>query len=43
MLLEGKRIVITGGVSGCGRVSAIECAREGASVVTMSRALMTGP
>ncbi|GAS83158.1 SDR family NAD(P)-dependent oxidoreductase [Paenibacillus amylolyticus] len=41
MMLEGKKIIITGGVTGCGRISAIECAREGASVVTMSRARPT--
>jgi 3-oxoacyl-[acyl-carrier protein] reductase len=37
MLLEGKRIVITGGVTGIGKASALAMARAGASVVTMSR------
>ncbi|OBH11167.1 hypothetical protein A5695_20385 [Mycobacterium sp. E1747] len=37
MLLHGKRIVITGGVTGIGRASALAMAGNGASVVTMSR------
>jgi 3-oxoacyl-[acyl-carrier protein] reductase len=38
MLLAGKKIIVTGGVTGCGKATAIEAAKEGASVVTMSRA-----
>ncbi len=41
MLLEGKKIVITGGVTGIGQATAIVCAKEGASVVTLSRAKAT--
>ncbi len=37
MLLEGKNILIAGGVSGIGRAVAVVCAREGASVVAASR------
>jgi len=37
MLLEGKNILIAGGVSGIGRAVAVVCAREGASVVAVSR------
>jgi NAD(P)-dependent dehydrogenase (short-subunit alcohol dehydrogenase family) len=38
MLLEGKRIIVTGGVTGIGRATVLEMAREGAQVVSMSRA-----
>ncbi len=37
MLLEGKKVLIAGGVSGIGRAVAVVCAREGASVVAVSR------
>ncbi len=37
MLLEGKRIIITGGATGCGAATVLACAREGASVVSISR------
>lgn len=38
MLLEGKRIIVTGGVTGIGRATALACACEGAAVVTLSTA-----
>jgi NAD(P)-dependent dehydrogenase (short-subunit alcohol dehydrogenase family) len=38
MLLEGKRIIVTGGVTGIGLATTLACAREGASVVTFSTA-----
>lgn len=38
MILEGKRIIVTGGVTGIGRATTLACAREGASVVSMSTA-----
>lgn len=41
MLLEGKKIIVLAGVTGTGRATALAAAREGASVVTMSRALPT--
>jgi 3-oxoacyl-[acyl-carrier protein] reductase len=37
VLLEGKRIIVTGGVTGIGRASVIGMVREGARVVSMSR------
>ncbi|AFV03257.1 3-oxoacyl-[acyl-carrier protein] reductase [Dehalobacter sp. UNSWDHB] len=41
MLLQGKKLIITAGVTGCGKAIAEGAAREGASVVTVSRALPT--
>lgn len=41
MMLQGKKFVIFAGVTGSGRATAEIAAREGASVVTMSRALPT--
>lgn len=38
MLLEGKRIIVTGGVTGIGRATSLVCAREGADVVSLSTA-----
>ena len=38
MLLKGKRIIVTGGVTGIGRSTVLTMAREGASVVSVSRA-----
>jgi 3-oxoacyl-[acyl-carrier protein] reductase len=38
MILEGKRIIVTGGVTGIGRATTLACAREGASVVSLSTA-----
>ena len=40
-ILEGKKVIITGGVTGCGRATAKACAEWGASVVTMSTAKPT--
>jgi 3-oxoacyl-[acyl-carrier protein] reductase len=37
VLLKGKRIIVTGGVTGIGRASVIGMVREGAQVVSMSR------
>lgn len=38
MLLNGKRIIVTGGVTGIGRATTLVCAREGADVVSLSTA-----
>lgn len=38
MLLEGKRVIVTGGVTGIGRATTLVCAREGADVVSLSTA-----
>jgi 3-oxoacyl-[acyl-carrier protein] reductase len=38
MILQGKRIIVTGGVTGIGRATTLACAREGASVVSVSTA-----
>ena len=38
MLLEGKRIIVTGGITGIGKATVFAMAREGAQVVSMSRA-----
>src|SRR6516165_9575240 len=38
MLLQGKRVIVTGGASGIGRATVLACAREGASVVSLSTA-----
>lgn len=38
MLLEGKRVIVTGGVTGIGRATTFVCAREGADVVSISTA-----
>src|ERR1700736_5589199 len=38
MLLEGKRIIVTGGLTGIGKATVLAMAREGAQVVSMSRA-----
>ena len=38
MLLEGKRIIVTGGITGIGKATVLAMAREGAQVVSMSRA-----
>ena len=37
MLLEGKKIIVTGGVTGIGKATVLGMAREGAQVVSMSR------
>ena len=37
MLLDGKRILVTGSTSGIGRATALACAAEGASVVVTGR------
>lgn len=38
MLLQGKRIVVTGGVTAIGKATVLACVREGATVVSMSQA-----
>lgn len=38
MLLQGKRVIVTGGVTGIGRATVLACAREGAAVVSFSTA-----
>jgi 3-oxoacyl-[acyl-carrier protein] reductase len=38
MLLAGKRVIVTGGVTGIGRATVLACAREGARVVSFSTA-----
>lgn len=38
MMLKGKRVIVTGGVTGIGRATVYACAREGADVVSLSRA-----
>ncbi len=38
MILKGKRVIVTGGVTGIGRATVLACAREGADVVSFSRA-----
>jgi 3-oxoacyl-[acyl-carrier protein] reductase len=37
MLLENKRIIVTGGLTGIGRGTVIACARHGGTVISMSR------
>jgi len=37
MLVAGKRIIVTGGLTGIGRGSALKMVQEGARVITMSR------
>lgn len=41
MLLKGKRVIVTGGVTGIGKATVIACVREGAAVVSLSRAKPT--
>ena len=43
MLLAGKRTIVTGGVTGIGRATVLAMVREGAAVVTMSRAPTDAP
>jgi 3-oxoacyl-[acyl-carrier protein] reductase len=38
MLLQDKRVIVTGGITGCGKATVIGMVREGAAVVSMSRA-----
>ena len=38
MLLRGKRVIVTGGVTGIGRATVLACTREGADVISFSRA-----
>ena len=38
MLLKGKRIIVTGGVTGIGKATVLAMVREGAAVVSVSRA-----
>lgn len=38
MLLEGKRIIVTGGMSGIGRATVLACVKDGARVVSFSSA-----
>lgn len=42
MLLNGKRVIVTGGVTGIGRATVIEMVAQGASVVSMSRTVPNG-
>jgi NAD(P)-dependent dehydrogenase (short-subunit alcohol dehydrogenase family) len=37
MLLEKKRVIVTGGMTGIGRGTVIACAKNGATVISMSR------
>lgn len=43
MLLEGKRIIVTGGLTGIGRATVLACVQHGATVVSMSRKPPTDP
>ena len=38
MILQGKRVIVTGGATGIGRATVLACARAGADVVSLSRA-----
>ena len=38
MLLQGKRIIVTGGVTAIGKATMSACVREGATVVSLSPA-----
>jgi 3-oxoacyl-[acyl-carrier protein] reductase len=43
MLLENKRIIVTGGLTGIGKATVLACAKHGATVVSMSRKAPTDP
>jgi 3-oxoacyl-[acyl-carrier protein] reductase len=43
VLLKGKRVIVTGGLTGIGKASVLACVENGAAVVSMSRKEPTHP